>query len=122
MPAPDTVARALNVNGPSRSLCLTVTDTVARFAIPSWLAGREAVFVMDGADADIKFGASTVTCVYGQTSTVNAEAITEHTSTGDHMEDGIPRQWKVPSAKSGNTHFAVDCVGSGNGKLYISLC
>lgn len=99
-------------------IALAVTDTAARFAIPTAIAGKVCTFVCNGADADILFGASTVAVVYGQASTVNAEAITVHASTGGHLENGVPRRFLVPRPDQ-CTHFSVDCVGSGSGTLYI---
>lgn len=118
----DVIARAANAMPPmsGNTAVLSVTDTVARFIIPTTWAGKYCTFQMVGAKADINFGSSSVTCVYGQASTVSTEAITLHTSSGRHMEDLTEYSWQMPEAERA-THFAVDCVGSGSGKLYITL-
>ena len=102
------------------NICLSITDTVARFIIPAEFAGSPCTFVIEGTDADINFGGSSVTCVYGQVSTVGSEAITVHTSSGLHMNDGVKEYYTMPASNRA-THFAVDSAGSGSGKLTISI-
>jgi hypothetical protein len=123
--SPDILPIAAAVLAPRQGLVavLSVTDTVALFAIPSWMAGKFAIFTMDGADADFLFGASDVVVVYGQASAVDGttKAITPNVGSGGHLVNKVPQRRFVPSADSGHTHLSVDCVGSGSGKLYIEV-
>ena len=101
-------------------MCLSVTDTAARFAIPAAFVGMPCTFVMEGAKADILFGSSAVVCTYGDPSGVSSEAVTVDANSGLHLNDGQPVYLVMPSADRA-THFSVDCVGSGSGKLTIAI-
>jgi hypothetical protein len=119
---PDVKERAASVEAPLTGNCavLSVTDTAARFAIPATWAGKFVTLLMDGCDADIVFGGSSVSCTYGQTSSVTSEAITINAASGMRLKDGAYGGFQMPLAARA-THFSVDCVASGSGKLYIYL-
>lgn len=101
-------------------VCLSVNDTAARFIIPASFAGAPCTFSMEGCDADILFGGSSVACAYGATNTVNAEAIALGTTQGIHLNDGQPVYMVMPASNRAG-YFSVDCVGSGSGKLTIAV-
>jgi hypothetical protein len=113
-------AAALCAPVSGRVLILSVTDTAARFAVPTSLYGRFMTMVMDGSDADIVFGNSGVVCAYGTASGVSGEAITVDATSGGHLKDGVAVPSRFP-IKEKATHFSVDCKGGGSGKLYIYL-
>lgn len=99
---------------------LAVTDTVALFVIPSWLRGRRCRLTMRGAKAAIIFGDSTVVAVYAQNNTVDGSGnITAHAGVGDALDDAVSVEYTIP-ADTAVTHFSVDCVASGSGRLIIS--
>jgi hypothetical protein len=114
------VAEAASICAPiaGRVIVLSVTDTAARFAVPDSCYGRFMTMVMDGSDADVVFGSSSVSCTYGQASSVSSEAITISAASGGHLKDGVAVPSRFP-IKEKATHFSVDCKGSGSGKLYI---
>lgn len=114
------VAEAASICAPisGRVIVLSVNDTVARFAVPTSCYGKFMTMIMDGSDADIVFGGSSVSCTYGQASSVTSEAITISAASGAHLKDGVAVSSRFP-VKEKATHFAVDCKGSGSGKLYI---
>ncbi len=97
---------------------LAVTDTAARFVVPTSIAGRLCEFLSDGADCDVLFGGASVACVYGQASSVTTEVITTHASSGAHLVSKVAKLLRIPRTDVA-THMSVDCVGSGSGKLYI---
>ena len=99
-------------------IVLSVSGTAVLVAIPSWLAGRYVEVTMDGAEADVLFGASDVVAVYGQVSSVDGttKAITTHVSSGRHLADGVTRSWIIPMPSTA-THMSV--IASAAGKLYI---
>lgn len=102
---------------------LAIDDGVDAFAIPSELHGRLCEFLSDGSDCDILFGtATTVSVTYGQVSAVHetTKVITPNSGSGGHLVSKVAKRYRVPLASEA-THFAVDCVGSGSGKLYIEI-
>ncbi len=99
---------------------IPVNDSVDRYAIPAAFAGAPCNWVLYGTDADIVFGGAAVTCVYDQESTVVSETITPHTSTGPRLKDGVKQYWVMPSAANAG-FFAIDALGSGTGKLEITV-
>jgi len=101
-------------------IALSVTDTAARFQVPTSWAGKLVIMTSNGADCDVLFGGSTVACTYGQASGVSTEVITINAATGAHLENGISRSFRLPRAEIA-THFSVDCVGSGTSTLYLEL-
>lgn len=122
---PDILQRAANAPAPlaisaggGGRIVLSVSDTVARFQIPSFLSGRRVMLTMDGSHADLLFGKAAVVVDYGKASGVSAEVITRDEQSGMHLSDNVARPVDVPTAKEA-THFSVDCKGSGSGKLYI---
>jgi len=119
MPILNEAARA---RAPISSLVavLTITSTATRYAIPAAFAGKFATFTIDGIDADVVFGNSTVSCTYAQGSAVASEVITVNAASGGHLTDGVPRWWLIPTADEA-THFAVDGSAAGPGYLYIEL-
>lgn len=119
--SPDILQRAANVAPPlsgKNVINLSVTDTAARFIIPTALFGKFATLTMIGAKADIVFGGSSVACAYGQASTVSSEAISLHASSGRHLPDGVPVSFQFPESKKAG-YFSVDCVAAGSGVLNI---
>lgn len=112
---------AAYVTGPisGKVIRIAVDDGVDRFAIPAAFAGQPCEWTLYGSDGDIVFGDSSVTCAYDQTSGVASEAITVNAASGGRLKDGISRYWVMPSITPETTHFAVDCAGSGSGKLEI---
>jgi hypothetical protein len=105
----------------NKVVVLTIDDSVDAFAIPDAWRGHLLEFLADGADCDILFGTSTaVTCTYGQAASVDGttKVITAHAASGGHLVSKVAKRIRIPR-ESTITHFAVDCVGSGSGKLYI---
>ena len=98
--------------------CLSITTTPARFVIPAAWAGRFVRITPVGGSVDILCGGAAVAVVDGQTSTVTAEAIATHASTGDHIPAATSDLFLMPADRIA-THFAV--VGSASLKLYIRL-
>ena len=113
-------SKNLAVNATRRPLVLSVSDTVASFIIPTAIAGQLCEVTSDGADCDINFGSASVTCVYGQASSVASNAITAHADSGIHLVSKVAKLIRFPKPDEA-VRFAVDCVGSGSAKLYIQV-
>ena len=90
-----------------RVIVLTVTSASAsRFAIPAAFAGMPCDFMMEGADAVIVFGDSSVAASLTAAATVTSENITIAATSGWRLQDGVSKYWVMPDAASA-THFSV---------------
>jgi hypothetical protein len=101
-------------------LRLEVSTTELAFVIPADFAGRPCTWMMEGADADVVFGLSTVTAVLNQVSSVTDGVITPHAGTGLKLKDGVKDYWVMPSIDASTTHFSVDASASGTLVIAIS--
>ena len=94
-------------------ITLTITTTAARFAIPSAFAGMPCTWIMEGEDADVLWGDSSVAVTYGQASTVTSQSITVSTGSGVRLQNGIASYYVMPSTRRA-THFSVDLKDAGS--------
>lgn len=103
-------------------IAITITTTPGRYAIPAAFAGAPCTIMVNGDDADILFGSSSVAVVYGQVaSTATSATVTAHASTGLHLENGIKDYLIMPNSSSRATHFSVATSGTTTATLYIAI-
>lgn len=110
----DAITEAAYVTAPisGEVITLTITTTSARFAIPAAFAGAPTSWIMEGEDADVLWGNSSVSVTYGAAATVTTEAITVNTVSGVRLQNGIVSYYVMPSARRA-THFSVDLKDGG---------
>jgi hypothetical protein len=88
-----------------------------RFEVPAAWRGRWVTMHVEGFDLELVLGGSSVSCTYGQNSTLSTEAIVFNAATGDHYE--ADQKYDI-FFRAEHTHFAIDAAGVGRVTMYCS--